>query len=75
LKIYYCNTNDPLSSDIVVLDDSDLALVVEPAAIIPTPVARKRAKKAAPKKATVAPVIEEVKAPVAKKILSRKGKE
>jgi hypothetical protein len=75
LKIYYCNANDPLSSDIVAPDDSDSALVVEPAAITPTPVARKRAKKAAPKKATVALVIEEVEALVAKKILSRKGKE
>jgi hypothetical protein len=75
LKIYYYNTNDPLSSDIVALDDSDSALVVELAAIIPTLVVQKRAKKAALKKATVALVIEEVEALVAKKIPSRKGKE
>ena len=41
---------------------------VEPAAITPAPVARKRARKAVPKKAVVAPVVEEV-------VPSKKGKE
>jgi hypothetical protein len=75
LKIRYCNADDPLSSDIVAPDDSDSVLVVEPAVITPTPVARKRAKKAVPKKATVALIAEETEAPVAKKVPSRKGKE
>jgi hypothetical protein len=54
LKIHCCNTDDPLSSDIVAPEESDSVLGVESAAITPAPVARKRARKAAPKKATAA---------------------
>jgi hypothetical protein len=43
--------------------------------VTPAPITKKRARKAAPKEAVVAPVAEETEAPITKRVPSREGKE